>query len=408
MDVKRVQRQGDDYLVLSDPRGFAKQALLVPRQMAHYLALADGTRTVAEIAAAGALRGASPASPEALREVFEQLDSLFMLENGAYRAERDQRLADYRRAPFRPPALAGPVYAPEPDAMKAQLDGYRNGYQPVATSPTGTLAAIVSPHIDYARGGPSYYAVWDQARPGLEDIELAVIFGTDHNGDGPRMTLTRQRYATPLGSLPSDVVLVSDLAGVLSADPELPGHPFSDEFNHIGEHSVELAAVWLHHAAGRAVTTLPVLCGSLHRYVAAGPRAGVAVGSPETVAHIASAVRMLQDVARRKRTVFIAAADLAHVGPAFGDRLPVTGTDRDRVGAADSDLMDAVALGDRSGFLEGVRSVGDAYRICGLAPIYMALWAAEGATGSWFGYRQCPADSEDASFVSIAGALLYR
>ena len=46
-------------------------------------------------------------------------------------------------------------------------------------------------------------------------------------------------------------------------------------------------------------------------------------------------------------------------------------------------------------------------KVCGLAPIYMTLWAAGAKTGTWNGYLQCQADEADTSFVSIAGAALY-
>jgi hypothetical protein len=202
---------------------------------------------------------------------------------------------------------------------------------------------------------------------------------------------------------------VDRLSEALSADPTLPGHPFADELNHLSEHSIELAAVWLHHTLGQPVTMLPVLCGSLHTYVDAPARTAGGEGlSPAHVKHIADAMEVLRQTARRRRTVFIAAADLAHVGPAFGDATPAGEARRTLVRSADAALLDAFCLGDKEGSLANVRSVADAYRICGLAPMYMTMWAAGEGRGRWFAYDQCPADAENASFVSIAGALLYR
>jgi AmmeMemoRadiSam system protein B len=129
---------------------------------------------------------------------------------------------------------------------------------------------------------------------------------------------------------------------------------------------------------------------------------------PSAVPHIAAAMEVLRTVARQRRTVFIAAADLAHVGPAFGDPAPQTEADRARVREADCRLLDAIVCGDRDRFLEEVRSVGDANRICGLAPIYMTLWATGPTHGRWLAYDQCAADDENGSFVSIAGALMYE
>lgn len=404
VNAQRTTRDGEGYLVVSNPRHMTDDALLMPEELAAYLALADGRRTLGEIAGAGILRGAPPVRTEILQQLFGHLNSLFLIENGAYQHERACRLEAYRAAKHRPLALAGGVYAPRPGALEKQLAGYSDGNTPKGPKPKGRLAAILSPHIDYARGGKSYAAVWGEATPDLQDVELAVIFGTDHIGDGPRLTLTHQSYATPWGTLPTDARLVDEVSEALAADPALPGHPFADEFNHIGEHSVELAAVWLHYAARRPVATLPILCGSLHRYVSPAGRHG----SPAGLSHISDAVAIIRKAARTRRTVFIAAADLAHVGPAFGDLEPASQADRDRVQSADEGLLDSFARGDGPGFLSQVRAAGDVNRICGLAPAYMALWAAGEGAGRWSAYSQCPADAEDGSFVSIAGGLLYQ
>ncbi len=72
-----------------------------------------------------------------------------------------------------------------------------------------------------------------------------------------------------------------------------------------------------------------------------------------------------------------------------------------------AELLDAIGAGNRAEFLAKVRAVRDGYRVCGLAPIYMTLWAAGPVKGTWSAYAQCPADEDGVSFVSIAGALLY-
>lgn len=379
---------------------------MVPLAFGQYLALADGTRTMDEIARIAVQEGAPAVPAGPLRDLFEQLDGLLMLENGAFTAERYRRLQAYRDAPHRVPALAGLSYPAKPEQLRQVLDAYASRNVSPQTAPGERLAGIVSPHIDYMRGGKCYARVWRDAAPDLKDVELFVIFGTDHNGSGPRLTLTRQSYSTPWGTLPTDLGLVERLAEALSSDPEVEDHPFADEFNHIGEHSIELASVWLHHVMGnRRVTVLPVLCGSLNDYVSG---TGEAAGEPADLPHVAEAMAILKEVAAERRTVFVAAADLAHVGPAFGDRSRVTQAERERVKLADRWLLDAIARGDRDGFLASVRSVKDANRVCGLAPIYMTLWATGETCGKWMGYAQCAADDENGSFVSIAGAVLYR
>ena len=61
----------------------------------------------------------------------------------------------------------------------------------------------MSPHIDYERGWQTYAQLWRRCSGALDDVELAIILGTDHKGGPGALTLTRQSYASPLGTLPT-------------------------------------------------------------------------------------------------------------------------------------------------------------------------------------------------------------
>ena len=416
IEVSRVSHEGSDFFLLKDPRHLSEQSLVVPALLGPYLQNIDGTNTIGEITDAALSTGAQPVPPGVLSELVGRLDEVFLLANGSYTGEMQRRLNEYRNAPARKSALADLAYPGRPDDLRAYLDGLAfpymldtedlatGGQAPDDMRTTRELKAILSPHIDFERGGDSYAMIWEQVRSELREVELFVVFGTDHNGDGPRLTLTNQNYESPIGGLETDRELVGELAKILSADESIDDHPFADEFNHVGEHSIELASVWLHRAVGSSqAKMLPVLCGSLAR--------ALPEGGPGVEAHpqISSVIGRLKDTAGRRRTVFIAAADLSHVGPAFGDPepSPPDSNNREQVRMRDEQLLAAFAEGDRLGFMELIRSDLDSNRVCGLAPIYMTLWAAGASTGVWNGYQQCQADENDTSFVSIAGAALY-
>ena len=413
VEVSRISHEGSDFFVLKDPLQLNEQSLLVPVQAAPYLQSMDGTNTVEEIAEVALGIGAQPIPEEILNDLLQRLDEMMLLENGAYVAEIQRRIDEYRGLPARNPALADVAYPGNPEDLRGYLDGFAFPYmstngategQAQVDLRSGELKAIISPHIDFERGGDSYGTVWEQVRGQLQDVELFVVFGTDHNGDGPRLTLTNQDYQTPLGSLQTDSELVDELAMILSTDDSVVDHPFADELNHVNEHSIELATVWLHRALGQSnAKMLPVLCGSFGRLLMDG------APDPTEYPQISAAIKLLQEVAGQRRTVFIAAADLAHVGPAFGDAelMSAESEGRQRVQSEDEALLNSIISGDRKAFFESVKSDSDRNKICGLAPIYMTLWASEATTGTWNGYQQCQADEADTSFVSIAGAALY-
>ncbi|MGY8880348.1 MAG: MEMO1 family protein, partial [Dehalococcoidia bacterium] len=146
---------------------------------------------------------------------------------------------------------------------------------------------------------------------------------------------------------------VNEIAKILSTDNTIDDHPFADEFNHANEHSIELATVWLHRTVGNSdAKMLPILCGSFGELLEDG--ASNIDDHPE----ISRVVRLLQSVSAERRTMFIAAADLAHVGPAFGDTelMPKDSEDRRRVEAEDEVLLEAIVNGSRSRFFEAVKN----------------------------------------------------
>ena len=413
VEVSRISHEGSDFFVLKDPLQLKEDSLLVPVQAAPYLQSMDGTNTVEQIAEVALGIGAQPIPEEVLNDLLSRLDEMMLLANGAYVDEIQRRIEEYRELPARDPALANVAYPGSAEDLRGYLDGFAFPYmkpddeqsgQAQVDLRSGELKAIISPHIDFERGGDSYGMIWEQVRGQLQDVELFVVFGTDHNGDGPRLTLTSQDYQTPLGSLQTDSELVDELAMILSSDDSVEDHPFGDELNHIKEHSIELATVWLHRALGQSkAKMLPVLCGSFGRLLADG--------APDLAEHpqISAVIDHLQKVASERRTVFIAAADLAHVGPAFGDSelMPAESEGRKRVQSEDEALLESIVNGDRQAFFESIKSNSDQNKICGLAPIYMTLWASGATSGTWNGYQQCQADEADTSFVSIVGAALY-
>ena len=125
--------------------------------------------------------------------------------------------------------------------------------------------------------------------------------------------------------------------------------------------------------------------------------------------NIVNVVQFLRDATEDRNTLVIAAGDLAHMGPAFGDSAPLDTIARARLSAEDSASMEDIRKGDAAGFFERSRAESDARRICGISPIYLMLEFLKGKQilGESMGYDQCPADAQGGSVVSIAGALLY-
>ena len=397
VEPRRVQYQGQPFIHLHDPLGIAERTILLPEGMAPLLALADGTRDAAGLQASLLLRTGVHVAQEQIQELIDGLDEACLLDNDTYEAAVAAALTRYREAESRPPSHAGAVYPDNRSKLVTSLSGYEGRAPAVEPLPASTkVTGVVSPHIDYERGWQTYAQLWGRCSGALDDVELAIILGTDHKGGPGALTLTRQSYASPLGTLPTDREVVDGLAGVIGE-----GEAFEEEIHHLSEHSIELAAVWFQRVIGREVPAVPILCGSMFEVVAGGDEV-------EGYGRLDDAIGYLEGVMRERRTLVIAAGDLAHVGPAFGDPSPVSAQGRASLGAADARTIAAIDEGDAQGFLDISRAERDARKICGISPIYIALRLLHGSRGESLGYEQCPADSGGGSLVSIVGSILWE
>lgn len=393
-----VEVRGEQYLLLRDPLNLKENPTVVPRHLAPILSLLDGTRNMLTLRTGLALRTGITLTDNQLRDFIKSLDSALLLENDQFNKAVDRKLRTYRNANNRPPSHAEDVYPADAEALHVQIKGYgSNPERPIEPLvPSTPVVGVVSPHIDYERGGSTYAQLWERCAPALQDVELAIILGTDHWGNPGTVTLTKQNYATPFGVLPTDIDLVNRLERSLGTEMA-----YAEEIHHIGEHSIELAAVWFHNAInGRTCPTLPILCGSFSNFISGHD-------DPETHQTMNSTIDILRDEISKRRTLVIAAADLAHVGPTFGDRMPLDETAKSKVATDDARSLATICDGDASAFLEISKEENDSRKICGLPPIYITLRLLTGTRGESLGYKQCPADAQGASLVSIAGVLLY-
>src|SRR5579884_1202529 len=208
LELKWIQDGAEPYLFMRDPSGIAPRPVLVPPFVALLLSLCDGERDLAGIRAAFELRTGQPITIDRIRDVLQQLDEGLFLDTPRFRATQDALIREYRERAFRPPALAGRVYPPEPSSLLDALNSYGAKLSARVGAEDIALRGVVSPHIDYQRGGPIYAATWQRAAAAVQDADLIVIFGTDHCGSYGRVTLTRQNYATPLGVLPTALDVV--------------------------------------------------------------------------------------------------------------------------------------------------------------------------------------------------------
>jgi MEMO1 family protein len=398
LSAQRLEYQGRTYASLEDPLGVFDEPVLVPIDGFHWVVRQfDGKSTLREIQSRVHRDTGQPFSIAELEDLVEQLDKAMVLDGPTFAAFQ----AAYRREPIRPAALAGRSYAGSDPALRSQLAQFfahdRGAEAPKIRSdsaPGARLRGILSPHIDFHRGGPvytwSYKELVEQS-----DADTFVILGVAHQYCRNRFALTRKDFATPLGLVPTDRSYVDRIAAQSGADL------FEDELSHRTEHSIEFQAVFLQYLLGgrRPFSIVPILVGSFHDLMEEGT-------DPIEDAEVRRFIDALRaaESASGKTVAYIGGIDLCHVGPEFGDPDPLDATTLDHVRSFDTAMLDHAAANDPAAWFGTAAKVGNRWRVCGLAATYTMLHAMGPARGRLLQYDQAVDDRRTCcvSFASLA------
>jgi hypothetical protein len=399
-----VLEDGQRHLALRDPSGMTDAVARLPPAVVAIVQLFDGETTRDEICAEYQRRYNAPLPRNVLDRIIDQLDQALLLDTERFRLHSASVFAEFNKSPVRAAHLAGKSYPKEREALAQQIAGfYAHAHGPGAPGErTRPLPrAIVAPHIDFQRGGPAYAWAYKPLAEAQERPELIVVFGTDHGGLEEPFTLTRKHYDTPFGHVETDTALVDAIAGEVQQRLGRPARErlFRDEHHHRGEHAIEFQMIWLRHIlADHAFTVLPILCGSLHMLIE--DKRG-----PDTDAQVNAVLESLRARTAGRKVLWVAGADLAHVGPRFGDPEPLSAEDRTSLERRDQATLEHCLRGDGPAWFGEIAREEDRRRVCGLTPIYALLDTARPGAGRLAAYAQCPADEQGGSIVSIASLV---
>lgn len=391
-----VEHEGRSCIALRDPAGYTDAIVLLHGPLLEIVSLFDGSHTVADIQAAVMRRHGQLVERRQIEEIADALDQQGFMDSPGFADRRAVVDTTFLASPIRPASHAGGAYAGEPGELRVMLDGFftpPDGPGPIENERTAKpeVRGVIAPHIDFHRGGPAYaWAYRELAERSGADV--FVIFGTCHAGMAHPFALTRKDYASPLGDVPVDRDFVDALARRARQDC------FGSELAHRVEHSIELQAVFLRYlfADGRDIRIVPVLASFAHEAMHQGQRPDDDARVPRFLEALAETI-----AASGQRVALIAGADLAHVGPRFGDAEPVGAPELERIEREDGAMLESVAAGDPQAFFESVAGDGDRRRICGYSPIYALLRSLGGASGSVKRYGQWPDPNGVVSFASV-------
>lgn len=392
LEVLPVAVQGRQLVCLRDPLGFAEAPCCIEPQHYFIVSMFDGEHSILDIQAEYMKRFGDLLMSDDVRRIAEELDGAYLMESENFEQRRRALEGQFRAQPVRPAVSAGGGYPEEPAEIREQFDGYLAAAVP--TKYPDVPRGLVAPHIDFERGGECYghaYAALRDAR----DVKLFVLLGVAHGATKTPFVATAKSFETPLGTAPSDRDFVNRLAA------ESGMSLFEDEWAHKNEHSLEFQVAFLQHLFGDDFRMVPILCSSFEPFI--GPDR-----SPSDCDEIMSFVNALRDIIAESREPIcvIAGADLAHVGPQFGDPQKLTPAFMSKIEEADREsLGHAVAL-DHEAFYRHVLADNEQRRVCGVTAIYTLLAAGDFEKGQLIQYSQA-VDDEGHTGVTFASAAFY-
>ena len=382
-------------LVLRDTQGVTEGQATMPLEIVPLVARFNGKKTCAEIAAEASQELGQEIPVDLVVRLATELESGLFLEGAQFEAARARVEDEFAKSVLRPASHAGGAYASDPKELARYLDEECLAAASVVAK-SRPLVGLIAPHIDPWRGKVGYghaYAALGSALP--KEVDTFVLFGTSHAPMREPFALCRKGFATPLGAMSADLDAIDRLAAASPFDP------YADLFNHKREHSLEFQVVFLKHLLGdRPALIVPILAGlGEHQTRGTDPEGDRAVTA------FLDGVRALIDD-RPGRVVVIAGADLAHVGPRFGDARGFDQGERASLEKTDRESLARATGAEPGAFWEDVARDLDTRRVCGLAPIYSLLRTLPGSRGSTLHYEQT-IDEDDGSIVSHAAVAYF-
>jgi AmmeMemoRadiSam system protein B len=384
-------------LMLRDPQGVAPSHAVLPIEFIPIVARMDGRHSCEEIArqVSSEIRESVPV--DLVVRLATELEGALFVDGAPYRRERDRIEREFAAAAVRPASHAGGAYHDDPDKLAAYIDEECLAKAKKTRKDRGSLRALIAPHIDPWRGADCYGHAYTALRAALApDADTFVLFGTSHAPMRAPFSICRKAFATPLGTVEADLEAIDRLAKIAGKNFDV----YEDQFNHKREHSLEFQAVFLRHLlGGRPARIIPILAGlGEQQHTGKSPARDAAIER-----FFAEAAAIVEE----KNAVVIAGADLAHVGPRFGDAKPYNERQRAVLDETDRESLDHAERGEAESFWAHVAKDLDTRRVCGLGPIYSLLRTMPASAKGRLAHYEQTVDAEEGSIVSHAAMGFY-
>jgi len=394
-----VEHKGQRVICLRDPNSLSDKVLLVSKETIFIISLFDGKNSTQDIQKKCKEKFGESVPSDELERLISQLDDALFLDSEKFKEFKNQIVEDFNLSETRASSHAGLSYPDEADELNKWFEKFFKEDQEKEpySKPKGKLRGLISPHIDFTRGGHLYAKAYRELDENCE-ADTYIIFGTSHYAevDNP-FILTRKNFETPLGVSETDGEIIDKIANTC------PWDLFEGELAHRTEHSIEFQVAFLQYVLKKKeeYKIVPILCNSFVNLVQEGK-------SPREDKRVSLFLDSLGNMIREmgNRVFIIAGVDMAHVGPKFGDKEAVNDLTLSRIKERDMNSLKYSEKLDAEGFYRSIEEEKDWRKICGLSSIYATLSTINAEKGELLDYDQA-LEPDTGSVVSFASLAFY-
>lgn len=236
---------------------------------------------------------------------------------------------------MRQPAVAGQFYPLHCEYLEKEL---KRCFEGIEIRERNVLGAVC-PHAGYVYSGKVAAHVY----AALPAANTYIIFGPNHTGYGSPVSVSRDTWKTPLGTIKVDTELADGLMGSIID---------ADELGHRYEHSIEVQLPFLQYRFEKDFKILPICMG---------------MQDEETAVEVGKLVADLVSESEKK-VVFIASSDFTHYNPA------------DLAKELDTEIIEAILNMDITEMYERLYQRNAS--VCGYGPIAAMLTASKKLGGN--------------------------
>ena len=193
-----VQENGSErFIGLRDPQRNDRSSVIVSELAYYVLTFFDGKTTIDEVIENFKVKFGHTLDKGEIEDLLNQLDSALLIENEKYYENWTRMENEFQNSEVRNCFLSGLSYPENRNDLDTLISGFYEKAENHNNNHNGQLKGIISPHIDFNRGGVSYAIAYRELIE-QADADTFVIFGTSHYARNSNpFILTKKTFSTP-------------------------------------------------------------------------------------------------------------------------------------------------------------------------------------------------------------------